>query len=106
MPVLYRLHGVLVVGCAALCTRYEAEVKAWCMDTSYVGNLGFHVVAGEETEEAGGTQLVQQSVMEGVEVVAGTCSGVLCSGSVRPRRLEVGRSVCSACSREIVVGEV
>ena len=28
MPVLYRLHGVLVIGCSALCNRYEAELEA------------------------------------------------------------------------------
>ena len=48
MPVLHRLHGVLVLGCYALCQRYEAEVLVWCKYACLVHGWGFNVTLPEE----------------------------------------------------------
>ena len=50
--------------------RYETEVLARCKYTSYVGDLRFHVRELEEKDEAEGSVMVQQSMVEG-ELVAG-----------------------------------
>ena len=54
-------------------------------------------------EEAEGSSLVQQSVLQGAEVVAGLCRGVLCTGIARPHLLGAGRRVCPACLKEEAV---
>ena len=66
MPILHRLHGALVLGCYALCQRYEAEVLAWCKYICQYHGWGFNAtLPEEEDEEEDVAELVQQSVVEG-----------------------------------------